>query len=642
MSAWQQRVAVGALVCLAIGCDRSKSKTEGSPGPAQATDAVAVFAPWPHRSEHTFAVNLKSTASVAGTGAAQATSQPLVSFRLMGVMHVQVQALDAHAVQLLTWLDDIRFSETSSSQQADFESLAKELANPSGVLLRDGVVTLVYLPPAWSNFAASISRTLTSALQHPGSPVHAALEIEEGDATGSAVVRYEPDTSCPAGSLCLKKTKLKYTALPVPAIKFAGVSTDLSAEVLHAEGRIRTTQTGQLSSLNVAERLRVPMGPMASLASDTALDLQRLDRPSPLKDVTASLSQLRQMDASSPYTGPMRANYDALRIGTYTYNSALAELEGVNIKDAAARSQRKNPTTKEPASGGLEQTHLQERAAPFRAMSALLRTQPDLVAQAVKDIKKRGAAARTLIDALAMTETKEGAEALANLLQDATLPLDWRGAVASGLVRGGDTSHQTVRALQSTLSIPEIRVHALFGLGTIARKLAVANDLSRADTTVQILTKILTEKPTATVAAHALRGVSNSGLSAALPAVEPYLTSPSTSLRVAAVQALRLMREPRVTELIADRLLHDRDKSVRRAAAESASEQPPSEGLITAMQNAVTSDPDTKVRTILLETLVQWVPDKPELKTALELVVQEDARASLRRQANEGLQRNTP
>ncbi len=59
------------------------------------------------------------------------------------------------------------------------------------------------------------------------------------------------------------------------------------------------------------------------------------------------------------------------------------------------------------------------------------------------------------------------------------------------------------------------------------------------------------------------------------------------------------------------------------------------------MQNAVTSDPDTKVRAVLLKTLVQWVPDKPELKAALELVQQEDAKANLRRQANEGLQRNT-
>lgn len=159
---------------------------------------------------------------------------------------------------------------------------------------------------------------------------------------------------------------------------------------------------------------------------------------------------------------------------------------------------------------------------------------------------------------------------------------------------------------------------------------------------MRILTKILSEKPTATVAAHALRGVSNSGLSAALPAVEPYLTSASPSLRIAAVQALRLMRNPRVTELLTDRLLHDRDQAVRRAAAQSASEQPPSEGLITAMQNAVTSDPDTKVRTILLETLVQRVPDRPELKTALELVLHEDAKASLRRRADEGLRRNTP
>jgi HEAT repeat protein len=100
------------------------------------------------------------------------------------------------------------------------------------------------------------------------------------------------------------------------------------------------------------------------------------------------------------------------------------------------------------------------------------------------------------------------------------------------------------------------------------------------------------------------------------------------------------MRDSKVTELLTDRLLHDKDKSVRRAAADAASQQPPSAELITAMQNSVTSDPDVKVRKRLLETLVKWLPDRPELKETLVLVQQEEQRASLRQIAEGGLSKD--
>jgi HEAT repeat protein len=308
-------------------------------------------------------------------------------------------------------------------------------------------------------------------------------------------------------------------------------------------------------------------------------------------------------------------------------------MEAVNLKDKRARAKDDKTAGTTPA----EPSELQERAAPFRAMSAILRSQPEHIEQAVADIRKRGPAARTLIDALAMTETDAGAAALAGLLEDRTLPTDWRGAVASGLIRGGNTHEKTVQALVGTLSEPDIRVHALFGLGTISRKLAEAGDTARAESTVRVLTLLLDSKPSSVVAGYALRGISNSGATSALDVVEPYTKGPNASLRIAAVQALRLMRDAKATELLADRLLHDKDKSVRRAAADAASYQSPSAELITAMQNAVTSDPDVKVRKRLLETLVKWLPSNPGLKDTLLLVEQEEKRASVREIAENGL-----
>jgi HEAT repeat protein len=573
---------------------------------------------------------MQSSANVSGVGAA-GPAQPLVAFRLDAVLRVQTESIDAHQTRLLTWLDDVRFSETASQKPADFASLAQELGQASGALLNDGSLQEVSVPPTWSNFAASISRTIVSALQYPSQATR--TEVQESDATGQAKVRYDRSPECPSTDRCLSKTKLEYTALPIPSVSFNGAKSDLRAKVLGSKGALRLNPQGSLEVLTQDEHLEMPMGPMASLESTTRLELTRTTGAFASHDISSIVSQLRSMPATVAYTGPTRVNYDPLRIGDYTYAKALAEMEAVNLKDKRARATDHKSTGTTPA----ESSELQERAAPFRAMSAILRSQPEHIEQAVADIRKRGPAARTLIDALAMTETDAGAAALAGLLEDRTLPTDWRGAVASGLIRGGNTHEKTVQALVGTLGEPEIRVHALFGLGTISRKLAEAGDTARAESTIRVLTLLLGSKPSSVVAGYALRGISNSGATSALGVVEPYMKGPNASLRIAAVQALRLMRDAKATELLAERLLHDKDKSVRRAAADAASYQPPSADLITAMQNAVTSDPDVKVRKRLLETLVKWLPSNPELKDTLRLVEQEEKRASVREIAENGL-----
>ena len=130
----------------------------------------------------------------------------------------------------------------------------------------------------------------------------------------------------------------------------------------------------------------------------------------------------------------------------------------------------------------------------------------------------------------------------------------------------------------------------------------------------------------------------NAGLPRALPALEPHLQAESSSVRAAAVLALRLMNGTAEAEKrIAGALLLDPNKSVRRAAAEALSHHSPSDVLVTALPNALTSDPDVKVRRSLLETSSQWLSERPELFDTLEWVGDEDERPSLRRKAHSAL-----
>ncbi len=109
-------------------------------------------------------------------------------------------------------------------------------------------------------------------------------------------------------------------------------------------------------------------------------------------------------------------------------------------------------------------------------------------------------------------------------------------------------------------------------------------------------------------------------------------------MRAAAVLALRLMNGSAEAEKrIAGALLLDPNKAVRRAAAEALSHHSPSDVLVTALQNALTSDPDVKVRRSLLSTASEWLSQRPELRATLQWVGDEDKRPSLRRQAHSAL-----
>lgn len=98
-----------------------------------------------------------------------------------------------------------------------------------------------------------------------------------------------------------------------------------------------------------------------------------------------------------------------------------------------------------------------------------------------------------------------------------------------------------------------------------------------------------------------------------------------------------MMKDARVEALLVQALLTDPKKGVRRAAAESIALRDPSDALVTGLQNAVTADPDVKVRRQVLETLIAWLPQRPELRVSLEAVASRDERPSLKRTALEAL-----
>jgi HEAT repeat protein len=624
-----------ALLLLTSGCAARTPDKDPSPTETPALPGASARS-WPHRSTHTFDTHMESSVQVA-------LDQALVSFAMDGKVLLQVRDVDARRQQFVMRVQGARF--TSTSQQQQFEALGRELEQPLGFTLLDGALERVEVHNKWSNFAASTGRALAAAFQLPpeGSTawtaVASAARVREVDATGVHRVDYRIDTQCEAGHLCLSKQKVDYDPLPLPPIRLGSLSATLQPKVVSSAGKLVLGPAGAFASFVSEEKIDVPMGPTATMASQTKLSLRRnAEATFETVDWELALRETRSLAATAPYLGPMRTTYDALRVGDYTFDSALAELVKLELKD---KKDKRPPAISGKVPNPEQQKVLQERAGPFRAMAAILRTQPENVPRAVAAIKAASPAARQLLDALAMAETQPTVNALMMLLKDPSVPLDWKGAVASGLIRSNDTRPEVVEALRATLREPSIRVHALYGLGSIARKRAEQGDATGADAVAGILVDVLSQETQQTVLTHALRGISNSGRTMALAAVSKHLESKQVTVRAAAVQALRLMVDDRADQLIARTLINDKDKLVRRAAAEAAVDHQPTDTLSTAVQAAIVSDPDTKVRKLLLDVIERWLPDRPELKAALELLQNDDQRPSVRERAGEILAKHT-
>ena len=83
------------------------------------------------------------------------------------------------------------------------------------------------------------------------------------------------------------------------------------------------------------------------------------------------------------------------------------------------------------------------------------------------------------MDALAAAGTDEAQGALAALVTDAKLDADARIAAANSLIRVQRPGPRTIDTLTQLIPDPLLREHAVFGLGTAARRLREAGDAAR-------------------------------------------------------------------------------------------------------------------------------------------------------------------
>jgi hypothetical protein len=263
-------------------------------------------------------------------------------------------------------------------------------------------------------------------------------------------------------------------------------------------------------------------------------------------------------------------------------------------------------------------------------MTAMLRTQPASLRKAVVQIRSENAASKTLLNALASANSPQAQSALVALANDEKLSKRRRTAAASSLLRVQEPSPEMIEALETWLSSELLFTHGCYGLGTVARKLRERGQVDESNRLSKLLMDRLGTATSPQDQAIVLRGIANSAYLGAVGLVRPFLDDEDSSLRLASVQALRLMQSPAVDALIAARLTSEKMAKVRQAIVSDLGRRPPSPVLVEATRTLALESAERQHRLEAVQLLGGWASKLPEVTTTLERISVDDADEKVR------------
>ena len=588
MAAWAWRAAL--LLVFAVTC-------EGAEPPLSDASGTGV--------ERLYRLELTSRAQVADT-------EPLVALELSGNLSLtQVAEEPFLAVRGEYSGERFALSGRATGEGDSSDAVRRALAEPFYLVFRTQGPTreLVTLrgSPRVIPFVAQIWRAVGAALQvtEGGDTEWQATEV---DTSGQYLARYRREPAGDGDYLRLTRTKERYLPSAEPG--------QATFEIVDARAELALDEAGWPSRLDSNEQLRASVSPFPAIQSATVLSLVRIAQAERLTEVAAFVAELEGFAEITPeLVDGHSAATDRAIIGSWTFEEATEVLREEALKTPAAKTEGR------------------ERAdSAYSALAAMLRLQPERLADVRLEAVEGGPLSATAVAALRDAGTEQAQEVLRDLLAEPSLPLAQRLRILRGLSHVDVPSDATVRVLLELQSDPVLGQQATYGLGSALYRLQKRNPSLAGIILSELLGQLsMSTSPRRT--AELLIALGNAGHPGALDAILPHLQAPAAETRAAAAQALRRIEGARVDALLAE-ACRDPSELVRQSALNAASERSPTEPLVGALAAVIEKEPSFAIRSDALRLAAGWLPEaRTELAPPLALMAERDANADLRRGA---------
>lgn len=452
-------------------------------------------------------------------------------------------------------------------------------------------------------------------------PLPKVWETREDDAAGVYAARYQV-----AASETYSKTKTKYEprgSLPNGQARFYEVvqtiepSGDLTARLDARSGRLLSLDGAESQTVRIAGKtiargetdLRLVYLNAENL---NAAELDALRQSNKAREKVAaavSLSNLENAESAG------EASIQRTELGGETAESLLARLAQIEASPDAAK----------------------DKTALYLKFKALVYLQPEAcekLGEILAKAEANGATALTLSGALGVVGHRQAQSAL--VFAARSRPNDWAFLATIIPSLGGaneptEEAEKLVRELAKNSVDENVASTARLALGTMARNLQAKSPARAAKIVEEFVGRI--RNADEKTANELLAVLGNTGSPTILPTISRYLMSEKTSLRAAAVSALRLVDGSRADALLIKILLSDADALVRLEAVNALAAREPNAAIVAAQKRAFHTDKSAPVRVAVLQNLWRARDAFPAVRQIVERAAASDAAKEVREAA---------
>jgi hypothetical protein len=522
---------------------------------------------------------------------------------------------------------ELRFEKVKidgfSSFGTDFQALTRQLELPFFLKLSaTGKPEGAVYDEKCGEMVRGILKGLIGLLQFQvpaTNPVKVPYQIEEGDAVGSYLAKYELKSKPESNPLVFVKTKLHYLEQKNPdsATQFFA---DTEFKVLGSRVEFKIKQEPfLLLSLSAADEVDTFFMARKMGHSESRLKLNwlRSDAIEPVvltrlqETFSAAIQERRLKLVTAPTAADVQRDVLMATLGPFTRDTLPRLLKSVHRFD-------KEIATEEP--GGMTV----EWQQAMLKLNALLILHTELTREVVAELARmdfRTRAAEVIIAALMNAPTHEANDETSALLSqkfDEPLVAIRLLPVIQGNPFPSDQVQTAVEKVAREHPRADIKTMAVLSLGAIAQHYR-DGEPDKAVGIVDGFQKKLQATQDQTETIHLLAAIGNGALDDTAERIKPYLTDARPNVRAEAVSSLRMVRGAGAATTLRQRLLEDSEVSVRSSAAIALGKRSDSQSKegVAVLTEAIHKESSAEVLSNVLSSLASIAGKQPELTRSI-------------------------